>query len=188
MKLPATPKSSLSKETFSRLFHSLTFRSGTQSSSSKISIKRTDSQPSQQHSCIACQNYPYFDLIPKNKKRPSIFGVLASKFNPSITTTVERTFERCSICKRPLSKSISNNDDNQQLSSSKLLRDQKQLDLHIKRRQSLPSLRHHLLEPSQQHRTSFSIDKQERIISQITVSSTESVNSNENNSFKRQRK
>ena len=123
IKPPATTsKSGLSKETFSRLFHSLTFRSGNHSTS-KISVKRTDSQP-QQYACLACQNYPYLDLIPKNKKRPSIFGVLVSKFN---TTTTETTFNRCSVCKRPLSKSISNNDDNQRLSSSKLLRDQKQL-------------------------------------------------------------
>jgi hypothetical protein len=194
IKLPATSKSSLSKETFSRLFHSLTFRSGNHLTS-KISVKRTDSQP-QQHSCLACQNYPYLDLIPKNKKRPSIFGVLVSKFNTSSTTT-ETTFNRCSVCKRLLSKSISNNDDNQRLSSSKFLRDQKQLLLHIKRRQSLPSLFHNLLESSSsssvQHRPSFHhlIDhinhEQPPLVSQSTISSTESDDSNENNTVKRQR-
>ena len=185
IKPPSTSKSGLSKETFSRLFHSLTFRSGNHSTS-KISVKRTDSQP-QQYSCLACQNYPYLDLIPKNKKRPSIFGVLVSKFN----TTNETTFNRCSVCKRPLSKSISNNDDNQRLLSSKLLRDQKQLFLHIKRRQSLPSLFHNLLEsPSAaaavQHRPSFSatINHDHEQVSQSIASSTESEDSNDN---KRQR-
>jgi hypothetical protein len=182
VKLSATSKSSLSKETFSRLFHSLTFRSG-----SKISVKRTDSQP-QQHPCLACQNYPYIDLIPKTKKRPSIFGVLVSKFNTSITTN-EDIFNRCSVCKRPLSKSISSNDDNQQLSSSKNLRDQKQLFLRNKRRQSLPSLFHNLLESSSmQHRPSFSValnqnlidninHEQTSILSQSTISLTESDDS-----------
>jgi hypothetical protein len=201
IKLRASSKSSLSKETFSRLFHSLTFRSGNHLAS-KISVKRTDSQP-QQHPCLACQNYPYLDFIPKNKKRPSIFGVLVSKFNASSSTTTETTLNRCSVCKRPLSKSISNNDDNQRLLSSKLLRDQKQLFLHIKRRQSLPSLFHNLLESSsvQQHHPSFSskvnhylIDNINHeqppslpLVSQSTISSTESDDSNENNSFKRQR-
>lgn len=153
MKLSASSRSSLSKETFSRLFHSLTFRSGNHSTS-KMAVKRTDSQP-QQHSCLACQNYPYLNLIPKNKKRPSIFGVLVSKFNSS-TTPNETTFERCLICKRLLSKSISNNEHHLS-SSSKYLCDQKQLFLHVKRRQSLPSLFHNLLEPSSiQYRPSFS--------------------------------
>jgi hypothetical protein len=140
IKLPVTAKSSLSKETFSRLFHSLAFRSGNHSTS-KISVTKTDFQ----HPCLACQNYPNLDIIPKNKKRPSIFGVLVSKLN---TPTMENTYNYCSVCKRPLAKSISNNDDNQQLSPSKNLRDQKQLLLHIKRRQSLPSLFHNLLDPS----------------------------------------
>ncbi len=186
MKLPTTSKSSISKERFSRLFHSLTFRSGSHTAS-KISVKRIDSQ-SQQQSCLACQNYPNPDLISKNRKRPSIFGVLVSKFNT--VTTSENIFNRCSVCKRPLSKSISNNDDNQQLPSSKIFRDQKQLFLHIKRRQSLPSLFHNLLESSSsssvQHRPSISTvlnqhlnDNIDPELSQSTASLTESDDNTE---------
>jgi hypothetical protein len=196
IKLPATSKSSLSKETFSRLFHSLTFRSGNHSTS-KTSVKRTDLQP-QHHSCLACQNYPNLDLIPKTKKRPSIFGVLVSKFN---TSTTENLLHRCSICKTPLSKSISNNENSQQLPVSKTLRDQKQLFLHIKRRQSLPLLFQNLLEPSSvQHRPSFSSVVNHRLIDhtnheqqsssilfQSNSSLAESDDSSDNNSFKRQR-
>jgi hypothetical protein len=190
IKLPTTSRSSLSKETFSRLFHSLTFRSGNHSTS-KMSVKKIDSQP-QQHSCLACQNYPNFDLISKNKKRPSIFDVLVSKFNTS--TITENTFNRCLVCKRPLSKSISNNDDHQHVSSSKNLHDQKQLLLLVKRRQSLPSLFHNLIESSSiQNRPSFPttlnhnlIDninheqpQQSSILSPSTISLTESDDSDE---------
>ena len=178
MKLPATSKSSLSKETFSRLFHSLTFRSGSHSTS-KISITRTDSQ----NSCLACQNYPNIDLISKAKKRPSIFGVLVAKLN------IDNSSIRCSVCKRSLSKATTNNEDNQLLSSSKNLRDEKQLFLHTKRRQSLPSLVQNLIEPSSiQHRPSFSsilnnnlIDHQQlSTLSQSSSSLTESDDSYDN--------
>jgi hypothetical protein len=215
IKLPATNKSSLSKETFSRLFHSLTFRSGSHSSS-KISITRTVSQQQQQqqpqqHPCIACQSYPNLDLIPKNKKRPSIFGVLVSKLNTSSSITTENISSRCSVCKRPLSKSISNNDGNQKVSLSKTVRDPQQLSLRTKRRRSLPSLFYNLLESSSsiQHRPSFSlalnhnlidnnnreqqsfsIIKQSSTLTQSSTSLSESEDSsdnNNNNSSKRQR-
>ncbi|CAF4487601.1 unnamed protein product, partial [Rotaria magnacalcarata] len=70
--------------------------------------------------------------------------------------------KRCSVCKRSLSKSSSNNDDNQQLLSSKTPHDHKPLFSLTKRRPSLPSLLHNLLEPSSslpssaQHRPSIS--------------------------------
>jgi len=191
IKLPVTAKSSLSKETFSRLFHSLAFRSGNHSTS-KISVTKTDFQ----HSCLACQNYPNLDIIPKNKKRPSIFGVLVSKLN---TPTMENTYNYCSVCKRPLAKSISNNDDNQQLSPSKNLRDQKQLLLHIKRRQSLPSLFHNLLDPSSSsvlnpnvidninHEQQQQQQQQSLILSHSSILLTESDDNIDNNSSKRQR-
>ncbi|CAF1231074.1 unnamed protein product [Rotaria sp. Silwood1] len=202
-KLSATSKSSLSKETFSRLFQSLTFRSGNHSTS-KISLTKTDFKH-QQHPCLACQNYPNLDLISKNKKRPSIFGVLVSKLNTSSSlsttaTTSGTTYKCCSVCKRPLSKSISNNDDNQPLSSSKNLHDQKQLLSHNKRRQSLPSLLHNLLESSSsaQHRPSFSTalnhllldnvnheqqQKQSSTLSQSSNSLTESDDSSDHNNI-----
>ena len=139
-------KSSLSRDTFSRLFQSLTLRSGNLSTS-KMSLTRTDSQY-QQYPCLACQNYPNFDLMTKNKKRPSIFGVLVSKLN-NVSTTNEKTFKHCSVCKRPLSKTVSaNSNDYQQLSSINYLRNQKQLSSRTKRRQSLPSLSDNLLESS----------------------------------------
>ncbi|CAF1309627.1 unnamed protein product [Adineta steineri] len=193
MKLSATSKSTLSKETFSRLFHSLTFRSGNHSTS-KLTVAKTDSE----HLCLTCQNHSNLDIIPKHKKRPSIFGVFASKLN---TPPTENSSNRCSSCKKSLSKSISNNNnDNQQLSPSKTLRDQKQLFLHIKRRQSLPSLFHNLLESSsstvfnqnvidninheqQQHQHQL----QSSILSHSTTSLTESDDNNDNNSLKRQR-
>ncbi|CAF2540278.1 unnamed protein product [Rotaria sp. Silwood2] len=198
-KLSATSKSSLSKETFSRLFQSLTFRSGNHSTS-KISLTKTDFKH-QQRPCLACQNYSNLDLIPKNKKRPSIFGVLVSKLNTSssLTATSGNTSKCCSVCKRPLSKSISNNDDNQQLSSSKNLHDQQQLLSRTKRRQSLPSLLHNLLESSSssaQHRPSFSTalnhvvldsvnheQQQSSTLSQSSNSLTESDDSNDHNNI-----
>ncbi|UJR36021.1 hypothetical protein I4U23_028760 [Adineta vaga] len=192
-KLPATIKASLSKETFSRLLHSLAFRSGNHSSS-KIAMSTTDSSTQQPSSpsCLACQNHPNLDLIPKHKKRPSIFGVLVSKLNTTTSTsiattpTTENNSNRCSVCKRRLSKSIfystiTNHidEDKQQLSpstqnfsstsltSSKLLHDHGQLLLRTKRRRSLPSLfhslfdfdhheKHHLNNKQIQHRPSFS--------------------------------
>jgi hypothetical protein len=184
IKLRATSKSSLSKETFSRLFHSLTFRSGNHSTS-KTSVSRISSQ----HPCLACQNYPNLDLTSKTKKRPSIFGVLVAKLNTS--SNIENSSNRCSICKKSLSKTLSNNDDNQQLSSLKNLRDLKQLFLHTKRRQSLPSLIQNLLETSSiQHRPSFSsvlnhnlIDHQQLSkLSQSSGSLTESDDSYDNSS------
>ncbi|CAF0977607.1 unnamed protein product [Rotaria sordida] len=205
-KLSATSKSSLSKETFSRLFQSLTFRSGNHSMS-KISLTKPDFKY-QQHSCLACQNYPNLDVISKNKKRPSIFGVLVSKLNTSsslstatiTTTSSENTSKCCSVCKRPLLKSISNNDDNQQLSLSKNLHDQKQLFSRTKRRRSLPSLLHNLIEPSlssssAQHRPSFSTvsnhilldnvnrehQQQSSTLSQSSTSLTESDDSSDHN-------
>ncbi|CAF2906090.1 unnamed protein product [Rotaria sp. Silwood2] len=162
-KLPTTIKSSLSKETFSRLLHSFAFRSGNHSTS-KITMTSADSQTQQQQRpCLACQNHPNLDLLPKYKKRPSIFGVLVSKLNTNITTN-EHNYDRCPVCKRRLSKSIfyntitNNNtdDDNQQISSSsssstqkfslsslgtsKLLHDHGQILSRTKRRRSLPSL------------------------------------------------
>ena len=209
VKLAASSKSSLSKERFSRLFHSLTFRSGSHLMS-KISVKRTDSHShqQQQHPCLACQNYPYLDLMSKNtKKRSSIFGVLVNKINSTITN--ENQFVRCTVCKRPLAKSLFTHDDSnhhlqqqqqqQLLTNTKMIRDQKQLYTNIKRRQSLPSLFHNLLEPSSssatvtatttRHRPSFSSVftcnqfeniKQSSVISPSTTSSlTESDDSNQ---------
>ena len=150
-------KSSLSKEKFSRLFHSLAFRSGTQSTS-KMFVKRTDSQVRQQ-ACLACQNYPELDFMPKTKKRPSIFGALVSKLNTSIST--ETDFQRCSVCKRILSKSISINDH----ASSKHLR--------VKRRQSLPSIVQHLVDSSSNVHLFESLTSE-----QSTLSSMESVDGN----------
>jgi hypothetical protein len=158
-KRPATVKASLSKETFSRLLHSLAFRSGNHTTS-KLTMTQTIDATTQ-HPCIACQNPSNLDFLPKYKKRPSIFGVLVSKLN----TTNETHSTRCPVCKRRLSKSIFYNsiptntdDDNQQLSpskqnfsssslaSSKLLQDQTQLLLRTKRRRSLPSLLHSLFD------------------------------------------
>jgi hypothetical protein len=128
-------------------------------------MSTTDSQT---HPCLACQNHPTLDLLPKYKKRPSIFGVLVSKLNTTTTTTTtnENSYTRCHVCKRRLSKSmfhnsISNNtdDDNQQqlspstqnfssssLTSSKLLHEHGQILLRTKRRRSLPSLFHSLFD------------------------------------------
>jgi hypothetical protein len=165
-KLPSTIKASLSKETFSRLLHSLAFRSSNHTTS-KITMTTPDSPT--QHPCIACQNHSNLDLLPKYKKRPSIFGVLVSKLNTTTTiattTTNETNSNRCPVCKRRLSKSIFYNsittntdDDNQQLSptiqtfssssltSSKLLNDHGQISLRTKRRRSLPSLFHSLFD------------------------------------------
>jgi len=165
-KIPSTIKASLSKETFSRLLHSLAFRSSNHTTS-KITMTTTDS--SIQQPCLACQNHSNLDLLPKYKKRPSIFGVLVSKLNTTTgiatNTANETNSNRCPICKRRLSKSIFYNsiptntdDDNQQLSpveqnfssasftSSKLLHDHEQILLHTKRRRSLPSLLHSLFD------------------------------------------
>jgi hypothetical protein len=165
-KIPATIKASLSKETFSRLLHSLAFRSSNHTTS-KITMTTTTTDSSTQHPCLACQNHSNLDFLPKYKKRPSIFGVLVSKLNANttITSTNETNSNRCPICKRRLTKSIFYNsmstntdDDNQQLSpstqtflsssltSSKLLHDHKQILLHTKRRRSLPSLFHSLFD------------------------------------------
>lgn len=151
MQLPATHKGSSSKETFSRLFHSLTFRSGSPSTA-KIPLARTDSQP---NSCLACQHYPTLDLLPKNKKRPSIFGVLVAKLNTS--SAIEVPSSRCSVCKRPLAKTNSNN-ETRPPSSSKTLRNShpKHPISRTKRRRSLPSLFQTLLDSSSvQRRPSF---------------------------------
>lgn len=145
MKQSLTSKSSLSKETFSRFFQSLTFRSGA-NLQTKLSIQRTDSSKNQ-NSCLACQNIPDLDPVPKNRKRPSIFGVFASKLNTS-TNTQGNSTKCCPVCKRYLSKSISNKEDNHQSSPSKNLLDSTELFSDTKRRQSLPSLLHNLLEPS----------------------------------------
>jgi hypothetical protein len=171
-KVPSTIKASLSKETFSRLLHSLAFRSSNHTTS-KITMTTTTTMTTTdsptQHSCLACQNHSNLDLLPKYKKRPSIFGVLVSKLNTTTaigtTTTNETNSNRCPICKRRLSKSIFYNsittntdNDNQQLSptpqnfssssltSSKLLQDHAQILLRTKRRRSLPSLLHSLFD------------------------------------------
>ncbi|CAF3486555.1 unnamed protein product [Rotaria sordida] len=197
-KPPTTTKTSLSKETFSRLLHSLAFRSGNHTTS-KITMARAEQQ---QRPCLACQNHPNLDLLPKYKKRPSIFGVLVSKLNTGITTTTitnENHSNRCSVCKRRLSKStfyntITHNtdDDNQQISStkqnfslsslatSKLLHDNGQILSRTKRRRSLPSLfqslfdfDHHdnkrRLDNTQiQHRPSFSSILTHTLLDSIT--------------------
>lgn len=155
----STSKSSLTKEKFSRLFHSLAFRS---------TSKRIDSQ-SRQPSCLACQNYPYLDLMPKAKKRPSIFDVLVSKLNTTISS--ETNLQRCSVCKRILTESNSTNEDNPQLSFTSVKHHR------VKRRQSLPSLFHHLVDSSISH--VFENNTPE----QSTLSSMDSV---DGNSFKRQ--
>ncbi|CAF1589038.1 unnamed protein product [Adineta ricciae] len=186
-KLPSTIKASLSKETFSRLLHSLAFRSGTHSST-RIAMSTSDASAQQSSSpCLACRNHSNLDLLPKCRKRPSIFGVLVSKLNTTTTTTVnESNSNRCSVCRRRLSKSIfystitNHIDDDKQLlspstqnfsstslTSSKLLHDQGQLLLRTKRRRSLPSLFHTLFDFDHQdkqdidnkqiqHRPSFS--------------------------------
>ncbi|CAF0832401.1 unnamed protein product [Adineta ricciae] len=185
-KLPATIKASLSKETFSRLLHSLAFRSGTHSST-RIAMSTTDASTQQSLSpCLACRNHSNLDLLPKCRKRPSIFGVLVSKLNTTTTTVNENNPNRCSLCKRRLSKSIfystitNHIDDDKQLlspstqnfsstslTSSKLLHDHGHLLLRTKRRRSLPSLFHtlfdfdhqdkqHVNNKHIQHRPSFS--------------------------------
>ena len=164
-KLPATIRASLSKETFSRLFHSLAFRSGNHSTS-KLTLSTPDpetmTQQQQQPTCLACQNHPNLDLLPKYKKRPSIFGVLVSKLNTTAINN-ENASHRCPICKRRLSKSIfyqANPPDDQQpsispstqtfsstsLTSSKLLQEHGQVLMRTKRRRSLPSLFHSLFD------------------------------------------
>ena len=181
MQLPATHKGSSSKETFSRLFHSLTFRSGSPSTA-KIPLARTDSQL---NSCLACQHYPTLDLLPKNKKRPSIFGVLVAKLNTS--SAIEVPSSRCSVCKRPLAKTNSNN-ETQPPSSSKTLRNShpKHPISRTKRRRSLPSLFQTLLDSSSiQRRPSFCTivrpdqtdPRQSSTISHSTSSLTESEES-----------
>ncbi|CAF2098289.1 unnamed protein product [Rotaria magnacalcarata] len=162
-KRPSSIKASLSKETFSRLLHSLAFRSGNHTTSKVTTDSNTQQQQQQQQQqrpCLACQNHPNLDLIPKYKKRPSIFGVLVSKLNTTTTTTTnENNSDRCSVCKRRFSKStfdntITNNtdDDNHQISpstqnfslsslaSTKILNDHGQILSRTKRRRSLPSL------------------------------------------------
>ncbi|CAF2156418.1 unnamed protein product [Rotaria magnacalcarata] len=160
-KRPSSIKASLSKETFSRLLHSLAFRSGNHTTSKVTTDSNTQQQQQQQQQrpCLACQNHPNLDLIPKYKKRPSIFGVLVSKLNTTTTTTNENNSDRCSVCKRRFSKStfdntITNNtdDDNHQISpstqnfslsslaSTKILNDHGQILSRTKRRRSLPSL------------------------------------------------
>ncbi|UJR10063.1 hypothetical protein I4U23_014285 [Adineta vaga] len=135
----------------------------------------------------------------KSGLRPSIFGVFASKLNTTTTTTTttDNTSYRCSVCKKLFIKShLTTNDDNQQLSLSKTLRDQKQLQLHIKRRQSLPSLFHHLLEPSSppilNSNVNDNINHEQHqqtslIISHSFCSLRESDDNHDNNSLKRQR-
>lgn len=197
IKVPSTIKASLSKETFSRLFHSLAFRSGSHTTS-KIP---TDSniQQQQQRPCLACQNHPNIDLLPKYKKRPSIFGVLVSKLNN--TTTNENQTERCSVCKRRLSKSTlfntitnTNGDDNQQVPSSitqnfsssslavtsKVLNSAGQILSRTKRRRSLPSLfqslfdfdhhdhKRHVDNTQIEHRPSFSSILTHTLLESIT--------------------
>ena len=163
IKLPATIKASLSKETFSRLLHSLTFRSGNHITS-KINGTITAGDSSTQHPCLACQNHLNLDLVPKYKKRPSIFGVLVSKLNNHNIPINEDDSYHCTVCKRRLSKSVfynsinNPNDDNQQLTpsiqnfssssltSAKLLQEHGQVLLRTKRRRSLPSLFHSLFD------------------------------------------
>ena len=164
-KIPSSIKASLSKETFSRLLHSLAFRSGHHTTSKITTITSQDCR-TQQQACLACQN---LDLLPKYKKRPSIFGVLVSKLNtPGISS--ETPSNRCPSCKRRLSKSIFYNSissahhmnddesDGQQLSppipsfssssftSAKLLHEHGPLLMRTKRRRSLPSLFHSLFD------------------------------------------
>ena len=197
-KIPSTIKASLSKETFSRLFHSLAFRAGNHSTS-KLTLSTPDAEPQQQQqqqqqTCLACQNQSNLDLLPKHKKRPSIFGVLVSKLN---TTTInnENPPQRCPVCKRRLSKSIfypANAPDDPpgtspstqtfssaSLTSSKLLQEQGQVLLRTKRRRSLPSLFHSLFDFDHQekrrlentsitHRPSFSSIMTQTLIDSIT--------------------
>ena len=166
-KLPSTLKSSLSKETFLRLLHSLAFRTGNHTTSKITMTVANSPKRRQQQSCLACQSYRDLDFPLKYKKRPSIFGVLVSKLNTTttmatMTTTTTTTTTKgnnsyhCPACKRHLSKSTfygsitSNNDDeNQQstqnFSSSSLAppessHDHEQLFSRTKRRRSLPSL------------------------------------------------
>ena len=182
IKVPSTIKASLSKETFSRLLNSLAFRSG-HSSTSKLTLTTPDpqAQQQQQQACLACQNHPQLDLLPKYKKRPSIFGVLVSKLNNNSTNSNELVSHRCPICKRRLSKSIFYNTqpsdiginiDSQtfsstSLASSKFLSENGQSLIRTKRRRSLPSLFHSLFDfdhhekrrpenVSMSHRPSFS--------------------------------
>ena len=158
IKPPSTIKASLSKETFSRLLHSLAFRSGNHTTS-KMTITSTSDAPSQ-HPCLACQHHPNLDFLPKYKKRPSIFGVLVSKLNTTNTGN-DSTTNRCPVCKRCLSKSVfydpihptPTDEENQQqnfssssFTSSKLLHEHGQILLRTKRRRSLPSLLHSLFD------------------------------------------
>ena len=197
MKLPASIKASLSKETFSRLLHSLAFRSGNHTTS-KISMSSTLDASTPQ-SCLACQHHTNLDFLPKYKKRPSIFGVLVSKLNNTNTTIVnENNSSRCPVCKRRLSRSIfynsipPNTDEDTQtsspasqtissasLSSSKLQQESGQILLRTKRRRSLPSLFHSLfdfdhhekrrLETTQSdHRPSFSSILTHTLLDSIT--------------------
>lgn len=165
MKLPASIKASLSKETFSRLLHSLAFRSGNHTTS-KISMTATVDASTPQ-ACLACQHQTNLDFLPKYKKRPSIFGVLVSKLNNTTTNVShESNATRCPVCKRRLSRSIFYNsigtnadDDPQQtsplnqnhssssLTSSKIHQESAgQILLRTKRRRSLPSLFHSLFD------------------------------------------
>lgn len=122
-KSPSTIKASLSKETFSRLLHSFAFRS------TKL--------PSNESPCLACANLSQLDLFPKSKKRPSIFGVLVSKLNSDPPS------QRCTVCKRRLSKSIfyPSQPNDEPYASSLSSRCPT-----TKRRRSLPSLFHSLFE------------------------------------------
>lgn len=165
MKLPASIKASLSKETFSRLLHSLAFRSGNHTTS-KISMTATIDASTPQ-ACLACQHQTNLDFLPKYKKRPSIFGVLVSKLNNTTTSVSHESHaNRCPVCKRRLSRSIFYNsigtnpdDDTQQtspskqnhssssLTSSKIHQESAgQILLRTKRRRSLPSLFHSLFD------------------------------------------
>lgn len=185
-KLPTTIKASLSKETFSRLLHSLAFRSGN-STTSKATMTSSDGSNQQQRPCLACNNHANLELLPKYKKRPSIFGVLVSKLNNTAATATHDNYpDRCPVCKRRLSKSTfyssitPNGDDENQLispsgqnysytslASSKLLHDHGQILSRTKRRRSLPSLFQSLFDfdhhdkrrsdnAHMQHRPSFS--------------------------------
>ncbi|CAF1095956.1 unnamed protein product, partial [Didymodactylos carnosus] len=165
-------KTSLSKETFSRLLASLAFRQ-----TKRPSINRTV-QTSQ--TCLSCQNQTYLQLQPKHKKRPSIFGVLVAKLsaNTDTSTSDSPTSKHCHLCKKGLTKSIFYNqvlsddqhsmstssveqqpqkpdiesssptvDINKNYSSSSLSKKSRlNLNTRTKRRRSLPSLFHSLFD------------------------------------------
>ncbi|CAF1143038.1 unnamed protein product [Didymodactylos carnosus] len=166
-------KTSLSKETFSRLLASLAFRQ------KKRSVINRTLQPSQ--TCSSCQNRTYSQLEPKHKKRPSIFGALVAKLSTNVeSSTPDSTFSKhCHLCKNQSAKSIFHNsllidahhptsissteqqqqqqttvvsssftnDSNKNYFSSSLSKKSRlNLNARTKRRRSLPSLFHSLFD------------------------------------------